>query len=430
MLLTVGGSIQSIIRDPEVTRGIFSFKKKLAKDLFKQIKTELETNELLKWLFDDILHQDPRREAVRWSEDGGIVVKRRGNPKEATLNAYGLIDDMPTGAHFREIWFDDAVDATAASTEYMMQKAEDAMRMTIGALGTHDKVFGGAGTRWRMFDAYGNLAKSGVFKLREIYCTDDRTRYGTPLYLTKEEHEAVLEQFSPYQYSSQMQQNPVQDSSRAFKVEWLKRYVDAPAWKKLNRYIIVDPATSKKVTSDNTAMLVMGLNEQGNWYLLDAVVDKLSLSERIRALFELHRRWQPMAVGYERYGLQSDIEAVQMAMNEQMYHFHIVELAGKLRKTDRIEGLMPIAEQGKLYLPSKLVYKNWEGQVVDLVDYFITMEYAAFPMGAHDDMLDAMARITDSKLGAVKPAHTTDPDVRLSRRREEEYEGGGTWLSA
>ena len=31
-----------------------------------------------------------------WSLDGGLVVKRKSNPKEATVEAWGLVDSQPT----------------------------------------------------------------------------------------------------------------------------------------------------------------------------------------------------------------------------------------------------------------------------------------------------------------------------------------------
>jgi hypothetical protein len=36
-----------------------------------------------------------------------------------------------------------------------------------------------------------------------------------------------------------------------------------------------------------------------------------------------------------------------------------------------------------------------DGKVVDLTKVFIEEEYKTFPVGAHDDMLDALARILD-----------------------------------
>jgi hypothetical protein len=36
-----------------------------------------------------VLWADPVKESPKWSEDEGIVVKRKGNPKEATVEAWG-----------------------------------------------------------------------------------------------------------------------------------------------------------------------------------------------------------------------------------------------------------------------------------------------------------------------------------------------------
>ena len=57
---------------------------------------ELEGNDTLKSWFPDVLYENPFRESPKWSEDDGIVVKRKTNPKEATVEAWGLVDGQPT----------------------------------------------------------------------------------------------------------------------------------------------------------------------------------------------------------------------------------------------------------------------------------------------------------------------------------------------
>jgi hypothetical protein len=84
-----------MLRDPEITIGIFSHTKPVARKFLLQIKQELETNEDLKRVYPDVFWDDPRKESPAWSEDKGIVVKRKSNPKEATLEAHGLVDGSP-----------------------------------------------------------------------------------------------------------------------------------------------------------------------------------------------------------------------------------------------------------------------------------------------------------------------------------------------
>jgi microcystin-dependent protein len=100
-IISFGLTIQDIIRDPEVTIGLFSHTRPMAKRILRQVKIELERNQRLKALFDDALWAEPRRQAPKWSEDDGLVVRRVGNPGEATLEAWGMVDGLPTGKHFK-----------------------------------------------------------------------------------------------------------------------------------------------------------------------------------------------------------------------------------------------------------------------------------------------------------------------------------------
>jgi hypothetical protein len=54
-LITFGLTIQDILNDPEITVGIFSYSRPIAKAFLRQIKVEFENNETLKSLFPDIL---------------------------------------------------------------------------------------------------------------------------------------------------------------------------------------------------------------------------------------------------------------------------------------------------------------------------------------------------------------------------------------
>jgi hypothetical protein len=95
-IITYGKTIQDILINPEVTFGIFSHTRPIAKQFLRQIKSEFEKNELLCQLFPEILYEQPKLEAPKWAEDDGLIVKRKGNPKESTVEAWGLTDGQPT----------------------------------------------------------------------------------------------------------------------------------------------------------------------------------------------------------------------------------------------------------------------------------------------------------------------------------------------
>ena len=64
-IITFGLTIQDVLNDPEITVGIFSHTRPIAKGLLRQIKAELETNAELKRLYPDVLWAEPRREAPK-----------------------------------------------------------------------------------------------------------------------------------------------------------------------------------------------------------------------------------------------------------------------------------------------------------------------------------------------------------------------------
>jgi hypothetical protein len=99
-LITFGLTIQDILNDPEITVAIFSYSRPIAKAFLRQIKVEFETNEMLRSLFPDILWANPQRDAPKFSEDDGIIVRRKGNRKESTVEAWGLVDSTPVSKHF------------------------------------------------------------------------------------------------------------------------------------------------------------------------------------------------------------------------------------------------------------------------------------------------------------------------------------------
>jgi hypothetical protein len=113
---------------------------------------------------------------------------------------------------------------------------------------------------------------------------------------------------------------------------------------------------------------------------------------------QLHRKWRPTEVRYEEYGLQADIEHINDRMRRENYRFQIKKVGGRVSKTDRIKRLVPLFENGRIWLPESLNVTNREGRSEDLVNVFVEQELMAFPVGAHDDMLDALARIAEPEL--------------------------------
>lgn len=429
-IITFAGAIQEIMKDPEITIGIFSHNRPTAKKFMRQIKHELESNERLKAVYPDVLYSDPEKSAPRWSEDQGIVVRRQGNPKEATVEAHGLIEGMPTGAHYRLRIYDDVVTEDSVTTPEMMEKTTAAWRLSqnLGVEGI-GRVWH-IGTRYHFNDTYRTILEDRICKPRLYPATDDGTPSGRPVLISPESLAEKRVLLGSYIFACQQLLNPVADEAQGFRREWL-RYHDGHSGEGLNRYILVDPANEKKKWSDYSAFFVVGLGADRNYYVLDMLRDRLNLTERAEALFALHRRWAPRAVGYEKYGKDSDIQHFEDRMRRDNYRFHITALGGAVRKEDRIRRLVPLFEQGRVWLPECLERTDTAGRRIDLARAFVEQEYLGFPVAVHDDMLDCLSRIADPGLPVVWPKGEGDamPNEKPRRYRPQARDSGHTWMS-
>lgn len=415
-IITFGKTIQDILINAEVTIGLFSHTRPMSKRVLRQIMREFERNDALKALFDDVLWSDPAKEAPTWSEDNGIVVKRSGNPSEATLEAWGMVDGLPTGKHFAIRVYDDVIDKKAVNTPEMIAKVTEMWELSL-ALGTRGGRERYAGTRYHFNDTYREIIARGAAKARIYPATHDGTVDGDPVFMTREEIAKRRKAWGPFTFSAQMLQNPTADSKQGFQVAWIHKYEGHNDGKQMTKYLLVDPASEKKKGSDYTAMGVIGLGPDHNYYLLDAVRDRLNLRERGDALFALHRRWRPNGVGYEKYGQQCDIEHFESRMADESYRFIITPLGGSMSKPDRIKRLVPLFEQGRFWLPDTLVKTDYDGRAVDLVQAFIEEEFKPFPVAVHDDMLDMLARILDEAMTVTWPKTAPPEEDRYAKRR-------------
>lgn len=410
-IITFGGTLLTILNDPEITVGIFSHTRPTAKAFLKQIKQELEANADLRQQFPDILWENTQN-APKWSEDDGIVVKRKGNPKESTIEAWGLVDGQPTSKHFRLKVYDDVVTKESVSTPEMIRKTTDAWELSdnLGAEGGADRY---SGTRYHLFDSYSVIAERGI-RTRVYPCTRDGTEDFAPHNCVLMAPETLVEKRrkqGPYTFGAQMLLNPTADKAQGFLKEWL-RYWPARSDANLSKLMIVDPAGSKKRKSnDYTSIWVFGYGADEKWRVLDYLRDRLNLAERTRHVFALHRKWRPAVVGYEEYGLQADIEHIEDKQDDVNYRFSITPLGGSLAKEDRIKRLVPTFEQGKMLLPADgIVRIDHQGHSVDVIKQFRDEEYLAFPVLAHDDGLDAMSRIHDPEMQVLPPAPEATPE--------------------
>lgn len=427
-IITYAGSIQEILKDPEITIGLFSHTAPIAKKFLGQIKGEFERNELLKEVYPEILYPNPQKDSPNWSLDGGITVKRMGNPKEATIEAHGLVDGQPISRHYKLMIYDDVVTPDSVNTPDQIKKTTTAWELSdnLGAIGGRKWHIG---TRYSYADTYEDIMKRGAVMARVYPATDDGMIDGKPvLFPQKVWDEKVIAQ-GEATISCQMLQNPLAGTQRMFNVEDLNTYEIRP--EVLNVYILVDPARSKKKNSANTAIVVLGVDYAMSKYLLDGFNHKMDLRERWVRTAQMYHKWKRMPgvqytyVGYEAFGAQADMDYFeeQMKKPDEGGRFTIQELMwpreGEGSKIDRVQRLGPdirthkillpydtdpknltktqrrAADTGRDYLIAPVIKRKDEsGHVYNLAAQF-KMQIHFFPYGGKVDLADAASRVYD-----------------------------------
>lgn len=251
-----------------------------------------------------------------------------------------------------------------------------------------------------------------------------------PVRLTRQVLDELRVDLGEYNYAGQILQEPVPIGGGDFREEWIQFYSQgAIKPREMNVVILVDPAggddlnKKKKKLSDWTAMMVVGLAPDNNYYLLDMIRDRLNPTDRIDTLFMLHRKWnelcgKPPKVGYEKYGMMTDTHYIADKKKIDAYNFPLVELGGIIGKEERIRRLIPDMQNGRWYFPQSLIYVDAEGRRFDLVQELLKSEMPTFPRARFDDMLDALSRIYEPDLSMVFPkpkVGMVDKAVRMQR---------------
>jgi predicted phage terminase large subunit-like protein len=227
-------------------------------------------------------------------------------------------------------------------------------------------------------------------------------------------------------WSSLYMQQPVAPGGGEFKRDWIERY-DGPGDKlggQMNRYLLVDPASGRRKDKDNdfTSIWVIGCAEDRNYYALDFVRDKLTLTERAAEVMRLHRKWKPYQVRYEHVGMQGDIEHLREVQRQQNYRYSITECGtGGVEKDTRIRRLLPLFEHRRMYFPTSIHRTLHDGQTRDILEDFIEQELLAFPGPRHDDGLDSLARIAEPDMPIIWPkgAEETEKKDRYARQNRK-----------
>lgn len=397
-LLTFALTIQNVLNDPEITIGIFAHTKAIAKDFLRQIKRELELNQTLKDLFPDILYQEPEREALKWSEDVGLIVKRKSNPKECTVEGHGLVDGMPTGKHFKLRVYDDVVTSASVSTPDQMRKTLDALDLSDN-LGMEGGIRRMIGTRYKLGDAYEEMLKRGVVKVRLYPATDNGRVDGEPVFLSQTEWDERVQNQSPAILAAQMLQNPLAEDSVIFQPDWFNLWPgdkELPAFDAV--FLTLDGAISEKTAADYSCLLALGLfkategSPKYSVMVLDCFMERVAYPVlRDECLKQYQSKFGKRDKNVDGFIIEDKSSGSALIPDLRKAGVAVYPYQpGRLDKVARANLVSPLIRDGYVYIPEsrnpkrKGLPMNWLSEWWEQIQYF--------PNVKHDDGVDALVQ--------------------------------------
>lgn len=165
-----------------------------------------------------------------------------------------------------------------------------------------------------------------------------------------------------------------------------------------NFYITTDFATSQKSSADYSVISVWGINNNGDYLLVDGICKQQLMDKNIDDLFVLASVYKPLGVGIEVSGQQKGfVSWIQSEMVKRNVFFNLLS-----SNNDGQPGIRPIADKfarfnlflprikaKKLWMPKELKGSAWMNEFIDEISKASVSGFKS----KHDDVLDTISML-------------------------------------
>lgn len=211
---------------------------------------------------------------------------------------------------------------------------------------------------------------------------------------------ASQKRLDPRGYMALYQQRPTPEDGSFFRREWIVQYTPRDLPKNLRVYAASDHAVGTKQTNDRTAMLIVGVDEHDDIWVLDAVWDRIAADKQVSEMIRLMKKHEPMIWWAEKGHISKSIGPfLRKRMSEEKVYGTVLHeetpIADKQARAQSIAGRMSMK---KVRFPR---HAPWLTSAIS--------ELMKFPLGSHDDFVDALAWIGLGLRTQVKATKAAPP---------------------
>lgn len=361
----------------------------------RNIKWHVENNQMLRWLFPQIIPADVNK--TTWRDDA-ILLPRSMAFDEPAIRGIG-VGTKVTGYHGDGFIFDDIIGEKAAKSEADMKAAKEWLDFWPGLVNDWsyvEQIF--AGTRWKhdTADVYGALMDEQPFVVNETTGQPSGIKWFVYSALLENDEPAFPERFSKatlaqiltvqkdYKFSCQYLNTPSSPSGADFPPEQLRSYrieerngkrdlivpTDGSApirLSQLNRITFLDPSSGGKSAECENAIICLGTAADGRHFVLKAFLKNCGYRAIIEHWHQINDQFVCHSNYYEAVGAQKEIESfislrqifLKCTFCEKVHRklmpIGIKPPGGTMNKDERIRlFLQPTVEENRLYLHEEM----------------------------------------------------------------------------
>jgi predicted phage terminase large subunit-like protein len=197
---------------------------------------------------------------------------------------------------------------------------------------------------------------------------------------------AELQAADPRGFQSLYQGSPTPDKGNFFPADKLITYnrAELPPIDRLRFYAASDHAVSSRQERDKTCLIVVGVDEDDNvWVMPDCVWGRYPTDQIVERMIDLMAQYKPLHWWAERGHITKSIGPfLRKRMLERGIFCAVFEITPMTDKQARAQSIMARIAMGKVFWPRHATW--WMNAQRELLQ---------FPHGARDDLVDAISYI-------------------------------------
>lgn len=395
---TITKAIHLLLKNPNLRIVIASKTSGNAKGFLKEIKGHFEENERLAEIFG--AYYDPRK-VNKWDDTEIEVLPRTSTAKEASITCVG-VEGTIVSKHYDVILADDLVDEDNARTEHMREKTRAWYYQTLDpTLEPPDKAvphrgeYHRLGTRYHYADLYGHLIKNELANHHQIIpaLKDGKSpwpeKYPAKWFAQKRKKSGLIIFNAQYQCDTEAMKGEI------FRYEDCQVVEASQIPAKLSVFMGIDLAISQKETADHFAIVVIGIDDSRNVYVLDFFDGQLRFADQTKKIIKYYKKWDPIRAFIETNAYQ---QAQYQELKDADVHMRVQPYTQISDKTARAWKLSSIFEEG-------LVFFKKTGKVHVIIEQMVL-----FP-NEKKDLFDAFDLAYKASKRKKRRRRETEPGV-------------------